>query len=411
MLLLTFEGFSPAALSGYGSSWNRTESIDAVSSVGTTWDRVMTPVTDPLAQLDRWLACDQFPAGQMAVVTDDERLGKLPSSNSIGELLLIPQPGGDRVADSMEDTTLAALVAIAAEQLPDNPHVWLHSRFLTQRWDAPRELFPVDQIDEPDLAPLDASESLALELGHGDIGAADEHAVMQAILPDWQPPHFPRQPHDDPDLVMAWMRTYGCQIRLIDALFGLLRSVAAEAGHDAIVLSGTSGFSLGQNGAIGHRAGPLRSCHLHVPLIAAALNAGSSETDANEGLSGMGIRSQQVTSADRLPAIINAIVKEPNRSPVGPELWAVPNEHELESAKENDTVVTRHHQKNVAITTQDWFYVQDSVQADSDHPTGDEDADAVGHLFLKPDDLCDVNDVARLKAGTARQLYGLLQNA
>tara|TARA_A100001391_G_scaffold111734_1_gene74994 strand:- start:450 stop:1739 length:1290 start_codon:yes stop_codon:yes gene_type:complete len=429
MLLFTLEGFTPAALSCYGSSWNRTESIDAAASIGTVWDRAVTPVTAPLAQLDRWLSCGQFPADHMVVVTDDERLSRLPSADAIGELMVIPQPGGDRVADSLEDTTLASLVAIAAEQLPDNPHVWLHSRFLTRLWDAPRDLFPIDQLDEADLAPLDAAESLELELEQQHRSDVDEPPGMPAILPHWQPPHFLRQAADDPDLVMAWMRTYGCQIRLVDALFGLLHSVAAETCHDAIVLAGTSGFALGQNGAIGHRAGPLRSCHLHVPIVAAPLHAEGRVGGSDASFSGVGIRDRDVTSADRLPAIMAAVTSEPTRSPLSPEVWAARRAPDQESVAPDDAVVTRQGQQHVAITTRDWFYATQLVTADGEsshdtqtshdnqgpaddgRPTGHGEPDSRGHLYLKPDDLWDVNDVARLRADTANQFAETLRNA
>lgn len=406
MLLFTLEGFAPAALSCCGSSWNRSEAIDTLSSIGTTWDRVVTPTTDPLAQLNRWLTSENFPTGNMVVVTDDERLSELPAADAIGELIVIPPSGQDRVADSIEDTALAALVAVAAEQLADNPHVWLHSRFLTRLWDAPRELFPIDHIDEADLAPLDASESLELEMELTDRGEADGRSSMPAILPDWRPPHLALHASDDPDLVMAWMRTYGCQIRLVDALFGLLHEVAAGAGHDVIVLAGTSGFALGQNGAIGHRAGPLRSCHLHVPMIAASMSGQPHTSEPSLGRSGMGIRQRDVVSADLLPDIIAAVTAQPVESPVSPETWAA--KHEQESTSEPTRVVTEHRASAAAITTRDWFYVVDALQADSDAPEH-EPSDSLGHLFLKPDDLSDVNDVARLKAETATQLHHILQ--
>lgn len=407
MLLFTLEGFTPAALSCYGSSWNRSEAIDTLSSIGTSWDRVITPDTDPLAQLNRWLSCERFPAGNMVLITDDERLGQLPAADAIGELIVIPPLGHDRVAETIEDTALAALVAVAAEQLADNPHVWLHSRFLTRLWDAPRELFPIDHIDEADLGPLDASESIELEMELAERGDADGRSSMPAILPDWRPPHLARHVSDDPDLVMAWMRTYGCQIRLVDALFGLLHEVAFEAGHDAIVLAGTSGFALGQNGAIGHRAGPLRSCHLHVPLLAASLIGESNASNDYVGRSGMGIRNRDVTSADFLPELIAAITAQPTGSPVSPEAWAA--RRDLESTSEQTGVMTQHAAVATAITTQDWFYVASGAQADSDDTASNVANDSIGHLFLKPDDLCDVNDVARLKAETATQLQQTLR--
>jgi hypothetical protein len=400
MLLFTLEGFTPVAISCYGSSWNRTESIDAIAATGTTWDRLITPVTDPLAQLDRWLSNAQFPAGEMTVVTDDERLAELATSDAIGELILIA-PRGETVAESIEDTTLGSLVAIAAEQLADNPHVWLHSRFLTRAWDAPRDLFPLEYFDEEDFGPLDPAESLEHEFN----AVRERQSSVPPILMTLRPPLLELQPHDDPDLIMAWMRTYGCQIRLVDAMIGMLSPLAAESGHRAIAVAGTSGFSLGQNRWIGHQAGPLRSCHLHVPLLFSALN----HSIPGGHVSGCGIRERLVRSADILPGVVAAMDDQAIASPISPAQWAACEQVTLEnigtehSQLNSNNVLTEHQGANVAITTDDWFYVTAVSDEDESLPAASE-IDDLGHLFLKPDDLCDINDVVRLKPVVASEL-------
>jgi len=426
MLLFSLEGFSPAALSCYGASWNRSESIDSLASTGTTWDRVITPVTDPLLQLNRWLTAGIFSGGDMTVVTDDDRIGDLPSADGIGELIVLPSRD-EGVAESIEETAIASLVAIAAEQLAENPHVWLHSRFLTRCWDAPRDLFPLDPFDEEEMMPMDASESIEFEFsGGGAISGAGEDFAdagddvrpdVPLILDRWRAPRERIRSGDDPDWIMAWMRTYGCQIRLVDTMLGLLSELAFEAGHTSTIVTGTSGFSLGQNGAIGHRTGPLRSCHLHVPLI---IGGGG----GRGGLGMGGIRDRRVRSADGLPDIVAALIDRPDSAPVSPESWAAVAQENVSDENENDdnAVTTSCHGRPQSITTDDWFYVRhgaiaddpDSTSPDEDNadagdskPTDSEPSfiDSDGHLFLKPDDLNDTNNVARLRPETADQFH------
>ncbi|EMI41879.1 hypothetical protein [Rhodopirellula sp. SWK7] len=411
MFLFSLEGFSPAALSCYGASWNRTEAIDALAARGTAWDRTITPVADPVEQLSRWLASASFPAEQMTVVTDDERLGELPIADRIGELIVVPTRA-DGVALTWEETNLASLAAIAAEQLPDNPHVWMHSRFLTKCWDAPRDLFPVDQLDEEDLEPMDPSESIEHELN----SVGDVRSTVPPILDEVQPPSLLFDRSDDPDWIMAWMRTYGCQIRLVDAVTELMCSVAEASGQSAMVLAGASGFALGQNRAVGHRAGPLRSCHVHVPMISSVLGA-----DASEVLPGAGIRDRRVSSADSLPDVVAAMIKDSKTSPISPEVWAARDDERQDDAPSDvrearsdnsPSVVTSNARVNVAITTANWFYVRDGAQAQGERHDGAEQSEpdfsrgshGLGHLFLKPDDLNDVNDVARLRHDVTEEL-------
>ncbi|EMI54485.1 hypothetical protein [Rhodopirellula sallentina] len=407
MFVFTLEGFSPAALSCYGASWNRTETIDAMAAHGTAWDRVVTPVVDPTEQIDRWLTSKQFPADNMTVVTDDERIAELPAADRIGDLIVIP-PRTRNLAETLEETNLASLAAIASEQLPDNPHVWLHSRFLTRCWDAPRELFPIDQLDEADLEPMDPSESIEHELN----ATGDVRSTVPPILDDTEPPRRIIHPDDDPDWVMAWMRTYGCQIRLIDAVAHLMNSIAESSGHSAAILAGSSGFALGQNGAIGHRSGPLRSCHLHVPLLSIGFPKGDTQKP-----SGIGIRDRRVSSADILPDVMNMLSDNASTPPISPQIWAGGASEPSQTTDITPQVVTQLGESNVAITTENWFYVRENANAEILSNSEDDSAtdpqsydsplgvhDGMGNLFLKPDDLNDTNDVARLRHDVTEEL-------
>lgn len=376
MLLLTFEGLSPASLSCYGASWNRTESIDAIAADGVTFDRVIANHTDPLRQLSAWLRTPGFIADRCTLVTDDERLADLDSIDRAGELILLPmRPGG--VADSIEDTTLAALASVAAEQIAMDENVWMHSRFLTKCWDAPRRLFPIEHLDIEDEGPLDASDTIEEEILQADrlIAAIEK---VPSILDAWQPPELSLSPKDDPDWIMAWMRTYGCQVRLIDQVVGLLSDMAVEHHHGGIVIAGTSGFALGQNQAIGHRAGPLRSCHLQVPFLLKRFDAATTHR--------AGVRSRWAIGLDQLVSLIG---DEANQDAiVSAAQWA--------RQTETTSILTYQEDLPVAVNTNEWFYVDEERNG------------TIGKLYLKPDDACDVNDVARLRRETSEELAALL---
>lgn len=376
MLLLTFEGLSPVAISCYGSSWNRTESIDAVAADGTTWDRVICNHTDPLRQLSHWLRTPGFMASDCTLVTDDERLADLDAIDEVGELILLP-PRESAVADSLEGTMLAALASVAAEQIAVDQHVWLHSRFLTRCWDAPRSLFPIEHLDAEDDFPLDASDSIEEEMAQANRPVAKLEFVPP-ILDQWQPPQRDVLPTDDPDWIMAWMRTYGCQVRLIDEIVGLLSDIAAEHRRGGIAIAGTSGFALGQNQTIGHRTGPLRSCHVHVPFLLSRFAGATPDCT--------GIRSRSAMGLDEIARIIGDGVGD--REIIGPSDWS--------RETQSQPVVTVHADRPAAVTTNDWFFVDEANDG------------SLGQLFLKPDDACDVNDVARLRPGKANDLADYL---
>jgi hypothetical protein len=377
MLLLSFEGFTPTALSCCGSSWNRTESIDEIAAAGTTWDRVIVNTTDPVAQIGLWLKQRDFAAEQMTLVTDDERLTDLAEIERVGELIVVPagEPG---VAETIEQTSLATLVSVVAEQITTDENVWMHSRFLTRCWDAPRDLFPIDYFDEHDLTPLDPAESFEEEMREQGSDREPMTAMVPPILDDWRPPQIKLSPNDDPDWIMTWMRTYGCQVRLIDAVVGLLSEIAAEHDRGMIALTGTSGFSLGQNGTIGHSIGPIRSPQLHVPFLCRPFTA--------EPMMGIGVRNRRVTASDSIAAHWNQ--SSAFQPPITAAHWA--------ENRDAAPVVTSDAGTPVAVTEQDWFYVED---ANLELPTS-----APEKLFLKPDDASDINDVVRLRPDVAERL-------
>lgn len=388
MLLLTFEGFSPVALSCYGSSWNRTESIDEIAAKGTTWDRVIANTTDPLDQVTRWLRETAFDAEQCTLLTDDERLADVDGIGRVGELIVVP-PSQTGVAETVEQTNLAMLASVVAEQIASDENVWMHSRFLTRCWDSPRELFPIEHFDDDAFGPLDPSESIEEEMREFDRADDPIPSTVPPILHEWRPPEICLSASDDPDWIMTWMRTYACQIRLIDAVVGLLGEIATEHDRGTLTIAGASGFALGQNNAIGHRVGRLRSCQLHVPCLSCSLALSPYDglpNHSKEPNRGIGVRHRYVTAADTIARFWSG---NPETNPTATaESWA-----------RNETpepVITCDEGKPVAITEQEWFYVEDRELVTPE--------ESPGKLFLKPDDAADINDVTRLRPDVVERL-------
>ena len=357
LIVVTLDGLATAALGCYGSSWNATPTIDAIASVGCLWDRCIAPSDDPLEVIKHWL----FPPGQdrwqayrdggrVELICDDRRLIELGADQVFDQISFVNSlaDSADQAADEIEQTAFGQLVAAAMDRgLQSAPWslLWLHSCFLTTCWDAPRDRFEVGFSD-----PLDTDE----EQTEG--GKLDS---IPAVFPQTRPPTLQIDEATHPDLVTSWMATYGCQIQLLDDLLDVL--LQSIGGSDTIaILAGTSGFSFGQNGWIGHRAGPLRSCHTRLPLIIGA-----------EGP----LRWPRITTSDVLPELIAQLAN-------GSLLHCSPDRWTEQDGEFDPQLITRGHDR-AAVTTSRWFLVRDSDQSQ--------------HLFLKPDDTDDVNDVSRLR--------------
>ncbi|WP_236615619.1 sulfatase [Rhodopirellula europaea] len=417
MLIFTLEGFTPAAISAYGSSWNRTPAIDQLAAEGTTWNRAITPVTNPLEQWDRWAkALAETPrAKEIVVVTDDPRLLERESAAAFEEIVLLEsdvesnsesETETETETIEIEDTSIGRLTAVAADRLAQGDSVWLHSRFLTHCWDAPRELSDDSVAEEPAYYADEYEEDPPIETDAAD-DMDDAPEEVPFMVHTTAPPDHRITAVDDPDWITTWMRTYGCQIKLVDAMLDVLDSVLEP--DATVVLGGTSGFALGQNGGIGHRTGPWRSCHLHVPLVCSG---------------GSGLRSRMVASADEVAAVIDARLSDPSGDLMPAERFVAENvanpateESQPDESLRSDAtspshkarVITQHRNVPIAITTNDWFYVL-SEEDEADAPSLPSESDDRCHLYLKPDDVDDFNNVVRLRLDEADQLHQILLN-
>ncbi|MEM6981291.1 MAG: hypothetical protein AAF539_16655, partial [Planctomycetota bacterium] len=229
MLIMTLAGMTPFALSCYGSSWNRTTAIDGIAVGGCVWDQVVTTRPNSIEQFEQWLSSDPLAGKDTSLVTDDADLASSPISDHFDEITLIEEPVAITAA-SIEETRWAALMAVAMTALERKRVVWVHSRFLITAWDAPRDLFKDTHFHDVD---------------------EDDDDALPARFNDVIPPKITLDGSEHPDLLAAWMRTYGCQIQLIDTMLEvILQTIDPTL---PIVLAGTSGYCLGQRNRIDHR--------------------------------------------------------------------------------------------------------------------------------------------------------------
>ena len=322
---------------------------------------------------DKWQA-----SGSIDLITDvkdiADQFEKLPFDRMVS-LHDREQQQEQTPAEDIVETQFGQLVAAAIErdaEQDDWSILWLHSDFLTKRWDAPRYMALMDEGDEDSLAPSDE-----VELLENDNEVTEMVEKLPPYFEDLTPPSFQLPAESHPDLVMSWMRTYGCQIRMLDVLIEiLLTSLKAEDPHMLIV--GTSGFQLGQHGWMGHRLGPLRSADIRLPLIVSDLGP---------------LHLPQLSGGDTFPNLLDQIASHSSPKGSGSLMWSP---EQWCQSDEGTSVITKSNRTTHAVTTPDWFYVQDHDQSE--------------HLYLKPDDIDDFNDVARLRPDVVEQLINTQKN-
>lgn len=414
VLAFSFEGLAISPLSAYGSSWVATPSLDRLAASGAVFDRCIVPWDAPHRVLQEiwdapagreaeqtgWIEAAEQQGLRPTLITDCLEVSELPQADRFAGVSLVNTPRPNRPCDEIEETSFSRLIAAVFEELSqfdakESACLWVHSDFLTRVWDAPHDLIPPEDLadepeeveENPDGVPLDLLE----EDGLPKVIVPRPPKIFRTV----DPPRFIFGQQHDPDITLAWMNNYAAQIRLIDVLIGVILERMTSHADATLVVVGTSGFSLGEHGAIGHRVGPMRSPSIQVPLII-------------RGPGIPAIRSLRVCSPAGLGPLLldhNGEGQSELRRLLTPKAWKeTPREfspcimtqsHDLRTAAAEDAETSDqdrfpepedHEQTPQAIawTTPGWMSVRE-VNADGVA----EDA-----LYLKPDDRSDANNVA-----------------
>ncbi|MCD0458116.1 alkaline phosphatase family protein [Roseiconus lacunae] len=360
-IVITLEALSTAPLGCYGGSIGETPTIDDLAARGVVFDRWTSPVDKPAGLIRRWLGdCKELletEAAESIWVTDDPLLNETDYDPIFGECWMLQSRVGGPIVAGLDRTRLAHSFFELMDRIgPDTTLAWLHSAALRECWDWVE--VPLPDPDENDDTPHEEF-----------VDDEPETPVEPLQLPDnADVPHLHLDGEQHPDLLFSWMQRYSNQVFVLDTMMDALMQFLGERPF-TLIIAGTSGFSFGDNQWIGHRAGPLRSGDLRLPLIVSS--------DAP-------LRVPSLTSADQFPNVLRAAIE---RQPcMTPATW-VHRDEEFKPLIETDSDRARR-----VVTTSSWFLVNETEDV----------TDA--KLFLKPDDVNDINDVARLKPDVVDRL-------
>ena len=378
-IVIAVDGLRASALGAYGNTWHPTPALDRLASESLLFDW-MTVDSPALAGFYRaaWLGVPAphdgvepanlkslaaaHPAGLLprllaagvvaSLTTDDVWLAEQGDQLGFRDVraLEFPHPA---TAESMADTELAQLFAIAADQLDqwsdaeatttdaEPPRLlWLHARGYHGAWDAPLELRQ-SLLDEDDPeAPTFVTPPLRLETTN-----SDELLLQRA--------------------------SYAAQTMILDECVGMLIDMLTATGladSTTVLVVGCRGFALGEHGAAGSEVRDLYGEVTHIPcLLRRPDGAPIAPPRASE----------LAQPADLAPYLLDWFGCSPSLT-TDPEQPSTVRDH----------VVTIGAAGEFALRTEDWLLRQTTKTSELGESA------AVVELFAKPDDRWEANEIA-----------------
>jgi arylsulfatase A-like enzyme len=259
-LVLTVDRLGTFCLGPYGNTWVETPGWNRLASQSLLCEQMLVD-TPNLADGLRSYWCGQHafctgPAvpslarqlqGQgvhPVLLTDDPQVAGLPLAEDFEQVRILPPPKARRAAASLERTHLARVLADVLgmlEELPVPWLAWVHLQGLGAAWDAPTELRN-QFADEDDPLPGDFVE----------------------------PPNYPLGEDPDPDLQLMLSHAYAGQNVVLDACLEILLEAidaASWSPKTLLTLASNRGYPLGEHGRVGPCDEALYGELLHVPCL------------------------------------------------------------------------------------------------------------------------------------------------
>ena len=376
-ILLTVDRLGASYLGPYGNTWLETPSFNRMAADCQLYEHV-TAESLQIRDFAHTLLSTRHTIGHAAptaahglplidqlhnqgipiiVITDDPIVAALTQGSHVEETVLL-EGTPSQAADRLEGTSLfnAFAAAIATlEEIRGDVWVWVHVGSLGRIWDAPWE-YRDALCDEGDPEPWD--EILA--------------------------PRMSIDAEKDPDELFQLTMAYAAQVRVLDECVGLFWDQLHEAPQwqeSLLICGGTRGFPLGEHLRIGDADEQLFGESLRLPLLI-----------RNPLRPRCSRHLEQVQPVDWSATVADwfgVSLTEPadrltGRSLLKPSTSLAP----LDAG-----IAVSISDAGAAIRTPAWFYTRRPEQA---------------HLFVKPDDQWEINDVLDRCNDIGQELHQLL---
>lgn len=373
-------------LGPYGNTCHETHNFCRLAARSILFDQAMTRSTDlGLAYEGLWQAGVGKPTSLMdrmgergvrsTLLTDEPWLENSNLSDSFDRVVPVQSTHSQPISDSTGETELAVFFAQAMELLNEREPgelCWLHSRGLSGAWDAPYELRKqLSDSDDPDPPTF------------------------------IQPPSRLFDPNsDDPDDLLAYQQASAAQVVLIDDFLGvLLDSMETNPIWQSTLLCvlSTRGFPLGEHRLVGSLSGQAGSADeanrgmddrmnlynesIHVPMMVCFPHS-STRFDSR------GIRNGSLIQPNWIPELLLDWVDDSDDAL--DRRW---NSTGLELPNKRHEFTISISGEAQAIQTHAWKLIRTRSTCE---------------LYVKPDDLWEVNDVSRRCSQVVTELGELL---
>lgn len=373
-VVLVIDHLGANRLGPYGNTCYETHHFNRLAAQSILFDQAMTESTD-LKSAYRGLWNSHGENGNQLIeqigksgirtslFTDEPILEQWNLSDAFDRVIPIPSEPAAKIAATVGETELARFFAQATDLINEwepGHCCWLHSRGLGGAWDA----------------PYDLRERLA---DSDDPVPPDFHQPPQCLF---------NSETDDPDELLGYQQVSAAQVVLIDEFLGVfldaLETNPAWQSTLLCVLS-TRGFPLGEHGLVGSAAdgliANLYNESVHVPMMV-CLPGQTIRVDS------MGIRNGSLVQ----PGWVSPLLTDwfANSSHAFDQRWESTSRSFPD--QRNEFVVSGTHRQQ-AIQTHAWKLIRTESSVE---------------LYVKPDDLWEVNDVSRRCPQIVEQLCEIL---
>lgn len=367
-VVVVIDRLGTLCLGPYGNTWMDTPGWNRLAADSLLCEQMLVDSPDlPTVYRSYWRGlhamcppteavslAEQLRAGQVrsALLTDEPELAASGLAADFDEHVRPRVPPARKAAREIERTQLARCMVETLDKLarlPEPSLLWVHLRGMQGPWDAPTEVRH-QFADEEDPRPGDFVE----------------------------PPGERLSGPADPDRLLTLTHAYAGQVVVLDACLAALDDAVRQSYRaDRTLLAVTScrGFPLGEHGRIGPCDDPLFNELLHVPCILRHPDPGWAGCRVPDPVQPADLHATLIEWFDLAPG-------DPPAAAAQPANWG----YDLFAASESS-----HRPRRLAcsigpgqrsIRTPGWFL----RAAEYERP----------QLFVKPDDLWEVNQVAEL---------------